>query len=196
MNSRGPRSISIQGVMDRMQKKQSGLEHLKTRRNGMYAVCSAHPEVLKAAMATAAAQGDDLLSEATPNQVNPYGGYSGMTPSGFCAYVFGLADDAGYPRRRILFGADHLGPVVWQNEPAETALAKSTQMAGECVAAGFRKIHLDPNPPCADDPASGLSPETVAERTAALCRAAEAAADDRPDNAPRPVYLIGSEVPA
>jgi len=182
--------------MDCIQEKQPKTENPRVRQNGVYAVCSAHPEVLKAAMETAAAEGDDLLIEATPNQVNPFGGYSGMNPPGFRAYVSGLADQAEFPRRRIILGADHLGPVVWQNESAERAMAKSTQMAGECVAAGFRKIHLDPNPPCADDPASGLSPETVAERTAALCRAAEAAADDRPDNAPRPVYVIGTEVPA
>jgi D-tagatose-1,6-bisphosphate aldolase subunit GatZ/KbaZ len=54
---------------------------------------------------------------------------------------------------------------------------------------------LDLNPHCADDPSSGLSPEIVADRTAALCRAAEAAADDRSDNAPRPDYVIGTEVP-
>ncbi len=182
--------------MVHMQEKQRRIEDLKASGGGMYAVCSAHREVLKAAMATAAAEGDDLLIEATPNQVNPFGGYSGMTPAEFRDYVFGLADESGFPRRRLILGADHLGPVVWQNESSETALAKSAQMARECVVAGFRKIHLDLNPRCADDPASGLSPEVVADRTAALCRAAEAAADDRSDNAPRPVYVIGTEVPA
>ncbi len=170
-------------------------DHLTGRRKGVYAVCSAHAGVLKAAMAAAATLGDDLLIEATPNQVNPFGGYSGMAPARFRTYAFELADAVGFPRRRLLLGADHLGPFVWRKEPAEAALAKSEQLARECVAAGFFKIHLDPNPPCADDPASGLSPETVAERTAFLCRAAEAAADGLPDGMPWPVYVIGTEVP-
>lgn len=166
------------------------------RQTGVYSVCSAHSGVLKAAMAEAVFTGDDLLIEATPNQVNPFGGYTGMTPAHFRSYLLELATAAGLPSRRLRLGADHLGPYVWRNEPAEAALAKAEQLARECIAAGFQKIHLDPNPPCADDPTSGLSPQTVAERTALLCRAAEAAADRLPDSIPRPVYVIGTEVPA
>ncbi len=171
-------------------------DHLAGRRKGAFSVCSAHSDVLKAAMATAAAGGDELLIEATPNQVNPFGGYTGMTPARFQTFVFELADAVGLPRRRIVLGADHLGPHVWRKEPAEEALVKAERMARECVAAGFHKIHLDPNPPCADDPPSGLAPETVAGRTARLCRVAEDAADDLPDGHSRPVYVIGAEVPA
>jgi len=169
---------------------------LSARRTGVYSVCSAHSDVLKAAMAEAVFAEGDLLIEATPNQVNPFGGYTGMTPAHYRAYVLELATEVGLSPQRLLLGADHLGPYVWRNEPAEAALAKAERLARECIAAGFLKIHLDPNPPCADDPGSGLSPETVAERTACLCRAAEAAADRLPDSMPRPVYVIGTEVPA
>lgn len=171
-------------------------DHLSGRRNGAYAVCSAHSAVLKAAMETAANDDGDLPIEATPNQVNPFGGYTGMTPARFRSYVLELADEVGFPRRRILLGADHLGPFVWRNEPAAKALTKAGRLARECVAAGFHKIHLDPNAPCADDPKPFLSPETVAERTAFLCRAAEAEADLLPPGTPKPAYVIGSEVPA
>jgi tagatose-1,6-bisphosphate aldolase non-catalytic subunit AgaZ/GatZ len=42
---------------------------------GIASICSAHPWVLKAAM-----QGDGLLLiESTCNQVNQFGGYTGMT---------------------------------------------------------------------------------------------------------------------
>ncbi len=41
------------------------------------------------------------------------------------------------------------------------------------VRAGFSKIHLDASMSCADDPIP-LAPETVAERAAVLCLAAEA----------------------
>jgi D-tagatose-1,6-bisphosphate aldolase subunit GatZ/KbaZ len=171
-------------------------DHPSSRHGGIYAVCSSHPDVLKAAMATAAAEDDHLLIEATPNQVSPFGGYTGMAPAEFRTYVLDMADTAGFPRNRISLGADHLGPVAWTNEPAEAAMAKAERMARECIAAGFSKIHLDPNPPCADDPPSGLSPETVALRTASLARATEAAVNDLRDPYPRPLYVIGTEVPA
>ncbi|MFP4350472.1 MAG: class II D-tagatose-bisphosphate aldolase non-catalytic subunit [Desulfococcaceae bacterium] len=171
-------------------------DHSAGRHKGVYSVCSAHSGVLKAAMAEAVFTEDDMLIEATPNQVNPFGGYTGMRPAQFRSYLLELASAAGLSPRRLRLGADHLGPYVWRNETAQAALAKAEQLARECIAAGFTKIHLDPNPPCADDPPSGLSPETVAGRTAFLCRAAEAAADHLPDSMPRPVYVIGTEVPA
>ncbi|MGL5553559.1 MAG: class II D-tagatose-bisphosphate aldolase non-catalytic subunit, partial [Plesiomonas shigelloides] len=47
---------------------------------GIYAVCSAHPLVLEAALRQAAADQQPVLIEATSNQVNQFGGYTGMTP--------------------------------------------------------------------------------------------------------------------
>jgi len=111
---------------------------------GTYAVCSAHPHVLTAAMATAAAQDRDLLIEASANQVNQDGGYTGMTPPAFAAYVRRLAGQEGFPAGRILLGADHLGPHAWRRLPPEKALEKAAELARQCVAAGFGKIHLEP----------------------------------------------------
>ena len=56
-------------------------QHLAGRRGGLYAVCSAHREVIAAAIAAARDHGQPLLVEATANQVNQFGGYTGMTPS-------------------------------------------------------------------------------------------------------------------
>lgn len=54
---------------------------------GIYSVCSAQQFVLEAGMRQAAADGSQLLIEATCNQVNQFGGYTGMTPADFSAYV-------------------------------------------------------------------------------------------------------------
>jgi D-tagatose-1,6-bisphosphate aldolase subunit GatZ/KbaZ len=62
------------------------------------------------------------------------------------------------------------------------------------VLAGYEKIHLDARMACAGDPHS-LPPEVVAERAAVLCQAAEKAAQELPAGWPRPVYVIGTEVP-
>ena len=48
-------------------------------------ICSAHPWVIEAAIMQATKDGGFLLIEATSNQVNHTGGYTGMTPSEFRA---------------------------------------------------------------------------------------------------------------
>ncbi len=59
---------------------------------GIYSVCSAHPLVLTAALAQAKQDQSLLLIEATANQVNQYGGYTGMLPADFIQFVEKLAD--------------------------------------------------------------------------------------------------------
>ncbi len=61
--------------------------HLSGMIGGMVAVCSSHPMVLEAAMELAAAETRPLLVEATANQVNQSGGYTGMTPADFSALI-------------------------------------------------------------------------------------------------------------
>ena len=45
-------------------------------------MCSAHPTVVEAAIAQAAADGSYVLIEATSNQVDQFGGYTGLRPAG------------------------------------------------------------------------------------------------------------------
>jgi D-tagatose-1,6-bisphosphate aldolase subunit GatZ/KbaZ len=169
-------------------------QHMSGQIGGMIAVCSSHPMVLLAAMELAAAEMRPLLVEATSNQVNPSGGYTGMTPADFSAFIRRLSGSAGLPFEKIIIGADHLGPHAWKTETAESAMAKATELAVHCVAAGFNKIHLDTGMRCIDDPGTVLSPEIAASRAAALCQAAETAAYNRCD-ADLPLYVIGNEVP-
>lgn len=159
---------------------------------GIYSVCSAHPLVLEASLAQARRNSSLALIEATSNQVNQDGGYTGMRPAQFRDLVWGLADRAGLPRARVLLGGDHLGPNAWQHLPAAAALDKATVMVAEYVSAGFRKIHLDCSMACADDPRA-LGDQRIAERTAMLCAATERAWADA--GGEPPVYVIGSEVP-
>jgi D-tagatose-1,6-bisphosphate aldolase subunit GatZ/KbaZ len=171
------------------------VDHLAGRRRGFYAVCSSHREVLEAALASARDHGRPLLVEATANQVNQFGGYTGMAPAEFVSFVLAIATSLGFPREHLLLGADHMGPYVWRNEPAAAAMAKAAELARQCVHAGFTKIHLDTGFGCSDDPAPSLPPDVAAERAVTLCRACEAAADQRPGGRPRPHYVIGTEVP-
>ncbi|MDP9125449.1 MAG: class II D-tagatose-bisphosphate aldolase, non-catalytic subunit, partial [Pseudomonadota bacterium] len=141
---------------------------------GITAVCSAHPIVLEAALSEGAKHGTTVLIEATSNQVNQFGGYTGMRPADFHRFVSGIAAACGLPAERLLLGGDHLGPNCWQHEPSEVAMDKAEAMVADYVRAGFRKIHLDCSMACADD---GLPLPTtlVAARAARLALACEQA---------------------
>lgn len=166
--------------------------HKAGEQAGICSVCSAHPLVIEAALRFDLNTERKVLIEATSNQVNQYGGYTGMQPHQFRDFVLQIADKVGFPHQRIILGGDHLGPNCWQNESAEAAMAKSVELIQAYVAAGFSKIHLDASMSCADDP-TPLAPQTVAERAARLCEAAENVAT--PEQKSRLTYVIGTEVP-
>lgn len=161
---------------------------------GGYAICSANPYVLDAALHQARQDGSVVLIESTSNQVDQFGGYTGMTPRRFVAFVRRLAADRQFPAARIIFGGDHLGPNAWRREPAAAAMAKARELVAACVRAGYAKIHLDASMRCGDDPAGPLREEVIAERAADLGACAEAAAS-RAAFRSRPFYVIGTEVP-
>jgi D-tagatose-1,6-bisphosphate aldolase subunit GatZ/KbaZ len=169
---------------------------------GIVSVCSAHPFALQAALEQAREDGAPALIESTSNQVNQYGGYTGMKPADFRALVCSLAAQAGLPAESVLLGADHLGPYPWRGEPAERAMAQACALAAECVRAGYLKLHLDASMPLGGDrpdARGGLDPSLAARREARLASAAEEAFRDAERSAlagPRPVYVIGTDVPS
>ena len=164
--------------------------HKAGRPVGITSICSAHPLVLAAAMREAAETGGTLLVEATSNQVDQFGGYTGMRPVDFRALVHRIAGEEGFPVERIVLGGDHLGPNTWQAEPAAQAMPKAEELVRVYAEAGYTKLHLDCSMALADD-ALPLADAVVAERAARLLAVAEAAAPD-----PAAVrYVIGTEVP-
>jgi D-tagatose-bisphosphate aldolase class II non-catalytic subunit len=155
---------------------------------GVASWCTAHPRTLSAVLAAHRDGGDPILIEATCNQVNQHGGYTGMTPAAFRAFIENLARQESVDPDRIILGGDHLGPNPWKNRPADEAMREARDMVRAYVEAGFSKIHLDASMACADD--RGLSEAAIAERAAALCAVAEEA------NAGGDlVYVVGTEVP-
>jgi len=166
--------------------------HKAGRPVGAYSVCSAHPTVVEAAMTQAAEDGGYVLIEATSNQVDQFGGYTGLRPAEFRDLVLRIGDQHDFPRDRVVLGGDHLGPNRWQNEDSASAMAKADVLITTYVEAGYTKIHLDCSMSCADDP-DVLSDEVVAARSARLMRVAEDVA--RQNGSPGPVYVIGTEVP-
>lgn len=157
---------------------------------GICSVCSAHPLVIRAALLYDLHTDRVVLIEATSNQVNQFGGYTGMTAAGFRDFVWGIADEIGFPRERLFLGGDHLGPNTWRNKKPAEAMELSKRLLADYVAAGFRKIHLDASMAVAGE-TDPIDPALAAERAADLCAAAEAARPQGVD----PLYIIGTEVP-
>ena len=158
---------------------------------GVFSVCSAHPWVLAAAVLQALEDGTPVLIEATSNQVDQDGGYTGMRPADFRDLVHGIADEHGLPRDRVILGGDHLGPNVWRALGPDEAMRRAEVLVAAYVGAGFTKLHLDCSMSCDGDP-EPLSDATVASRAVRLAAAAEAAAGS---HAHRLGYVIGTEVP-
>ena len=153
---------------------------------GIPSWCTAHPETLAAILSAYRDDADPILIEATCNQVNQDGGYTGLTPAAFRALVEGIARAEGVDPARLILGGDHLGPNPWRHLRAAEAMKKARAMVAAYVGAGFAKIHLDASMACAGD---GILDEgAMADRAADLCAAAEAAGT-------APHYVIGTEVP-
>ena len=160
--------------------------------NGIYSVCSADSMVLEASFKQAVKDNSPLLIEATCNQVNQYGGYTGMKPVDFRNYVFTLARKTGFDTDKLILGGDHLGTQPFKHLNSNDALAEACTMAEEYVRAGFSKIHLDASVPCLDD--TDLSQE---EFTYLACeRSAEMALSIKNSGIDTDIsYVIGTEVP-
>jgi D-tagatose-1,6-bisphosphate aldolase subunit GatZ/KbaZ len=179
----------MHNVVERLSGDSAAGRKLK----GIYSICSAHPWVLGAAMKQALDDGTPLLIESTSNQVDQFGGYTGMKPADFVRFVYLIADRVGFSRGSLILGGDHLGPNAWRTLGAEEAMQRAEALIDAYVSAGFSKVHLDTSMSCGGDPPR-LSDSVVAQRAARLCAIAEAAAL-REGNATKPVYVIGTEVP-
>ena len=165
-------------------------ERLTDGRAGITSVCTAHPIAIEAALSLALRTGKRVLIEATCNQVNQEGGYTGMTPADFRQFVEAIAARVGLDPTRVILGGDHLGPNPWKHLPANEAMQRAKAMIEAYAGAGFAKLHLDTSMGCAGEPAA-LADEITAERAARLAKVAEAINV----TGPGPVYVIGTEVP-
>jgi D-tagatose-1,6-bisphosphate aldolase subunit GatZ/KbaZ len=161
-------------------------------RQGVYSVCCAHPQVIRAALELARDRDQVAVIESTCNQVNQHGGYTGMTPEAFARAVRATAREVGLPADRLVLGGDHLGPQPWRSLQAEAAMAEAIAMIEAYARAGYTKLHLDCSMACADD-VEPLGDAVIAARAARMAYAAEAALDH---GAARPLYIVGTEVPA
>ena len=165
---------------------------------GIPSYCTGNSLAIEAALIRAKITGTPVLIEATANQVNQYGGYTGMQPADFYKKVVEIGKEVGVPESQIIFGGDHLGPLTWQDEKEDDAMLKADQLVYAFVKAGFTKIHLDTSMKLADDPEGPLDIEVISRRGVRLyetCMQAYRELKEEKEDALRPVFVIGSEVP-
>ncbi len=165
---------------------------------GIISICSANPFFIRAGLEHARDRDRFVCIDSTGRQVNPDGGYAGLTPEAFARYIRQTAGSVRLDGKKIILGGDHLGPGAWSFENFDTAMAKARELTRQCVYAGYQKLHLDPSMPCKNDIKDGrpyLCLETIADRTALLCETAEAAAANDPIRKNRLIYVVGAEVP-
>ncbi len=160
---------------------------------GITSICSANEFVIRAAMIHAKERKYSLLIESTSNQVDQFGGYTGMTPEMFKNYVFSIATEVDFPTNEIVLGGDHLGPNVWKKLDANVAMLNAKEQIKAYANAGYEKFHLDTSFILdGDEPINGkLPPEVATLRAAELCEIAEM----NYSSEQKPVYIIGTDVP-
>ncbi len=167
-----------------------------TRPQGIFSVCSANLDVLKVLFRYAREKEIPLLIESTSNQVNQFGGYTGMTPNNFKNTLLRISREIGYPINNLYIGGDHLGPFPFKNYQIHSALEKSKGLIEACVIAGYSKIHIDTSMAIRGDETDeggNISEDIIANRAAILCSVAEKTCEKY--DLKRPVYVIGTEVP-
>ena len=166
---------------------------------GIFSVCCSNQYVIEAAMQKLLNKNISLLVEATANQVDQFGGYTGMKPKEYVKYIYSIADKVGFPKERIILGGDHLGPLTWRTINPREAMENAKNLIREYVLAGFSKIHIDTSMPLNGDFENEIFDDSlIANRASVLCKVAEEAyleLREKNDEAMHPVYIIGSEVP-
>ena len=166
---------------------------------GIYSACSANEYVLKACMERALQTNTVLLIEATSNQVDQYGGYTGMKPIDFKNFVQKIAQQVGLDFNKVILGGDHLGPLTFTHLNEKEAMIEANELIRQYVLAGFTKIHIDTSMKLNDDCKDQiLDTHVIAKRGAEMAKTATLAYQEllkTNKDAIHPVYVVGSEVP-
>ena len=164
---------------------------------GITSICSANKYVINAAMQHAKIHNYKLLIESTSNQVDQFGGYTGMTPEMFRDYVFTVAQKNGFPENDIILGGDHLGPNVWKNLDSRLAMDNAKEQIRAYAKAGYGKFHLDTSFVLSGDKTveGKLPGEIITKRAAELCEVVEENYNPSGGSNDKPVYVIGTDVP-
>lgn len=106
------------------------------------AVASVLPDVIAAGLRQAREHGLPALIEAPAEEVNQFGGHSGLTPADFAALVQDVAHSHGLDAVPLILGADGLGPGLWPGLDPSAAMTHAERMVADFAAAGFNRLQF------------------------------------------------------
>ena len=174
-------------------------EMMERRRNGeicgIPSYCSANELVLEQALRRVKELNAPTLIEATANQVNQFGGYTGMNQAQFTKMLQFEADRVNYTGCSIV-AIDHGGPWLkdkqrvekWSTEDAMNGVKKSFE---DAALAGYDLIHVDPTVDINVAKGDVIDIHVVVRRTVELIKHVE---DFRAaNNLPEISYEVGTE---
>ena len=122
-------------LQEMMDKRRQGI------RCGIPSYCSANELVIEIALRRAKERSIPVLIEATANQVNQFGGYTGMKPADFYQMVLKMAKDIDLPENMMILAGDHLGPLTL----AEAARGRGHEELGRAgLPVCPRRLYQDP----------------------------------------------------
>ena len=149
--------------------------------------CTSNFDVIKAILFYSKYLNLPVLLECTSNQVNQNRGYSGLKPKDFRKKVISLSKKIKLNKKKIIFGADHLGPLPWKDLDKKKAFRNAKNLLKSVLNEDFEKIHLDTTIICKND--KKFSIDVIQNRFFKLFELI-------PKKKLRKLYLVvGSEVP-
>lgn len=156
-------------------------------KKGLPSFCTANFDVLKIIMKFSKIHNLPVLIECTSNQVNQYGGYTGLNPKNFKLKIDEIRKKIKLSRKQILLGGDHLGPLPWKNLAENKAMINAKILLKKYIKEKYDKIHIDTGILCSGQ--KKLKREEVIFRCEKLIRSINS------KNLKDTILVVGTEVP-
>jgi D-tagatose-1,6-bisphosphate aldolase subunit GatZ/KbaZ len=182
-------------LMEYLLQKIEALRNETGTPRTLLAACPNSASVITAALRAAKRNNAPIKFAATLNQVDPDGGYTGLTPKQFVQTVRQEARAIHFTGP-VIVAVDHGGPWLkdlhtrerWTYEDSMVAVKNSFEAA---VEAGYDLIHVDPTIDITLPKGETISIDVVAKRTVELIVSTEKFR--RAGNFPRIAYEVGTE---
>jgi len=156
-------------------------------KKGLPSFCTSNFDVLKIIIKFSKIHQLPVLIESTSNQVNQFGGYTGLTPATFKKKIEYIRKKEKLNKNYLLLGGDHLGPLPWKNLTEDRAMKNAGILIKKYVKAGFDKIHIDTAILCSGQ--KSLTRSKIISRCDALIKKINS------NNLVNKILVVGTEVP-
>ena len=110
---------------------------------GLPSFCTANFDVLKIILLFAKKHNLSTLIESTSNQVNQFGGYTGLNPKKFKKKIDKIRNQLKIKNKKVILGGDHLGPLPWKHLNESKAMKNAELLIKQYVSSKYNKIHID-----------------------------------------------------